>query len=290
MTDDPQARPDTTQSLAHLRDLDRDSYLAVLLTPAEARMAGAAALGLLNELLRIPATVREPAAARLRLAWWTDALARTPGSHSGGAPTTGVAAQPVLRLLASFAVQSPDQERKFQTMLAATDFATGGEPPRDMAALTGFADATWGEAMRLIHDLAGAPSPGGAFARMAQGVGLSRLLLDLPRWAGHGRLFLPADRLAHHGVAPASAAGSAGLGKVVQEVAQEARRLLAGPAHPDRVGGGAAARPITLLAGVARRDLGRLQRADHDPWRVASDPWPVWRRAGMVWRGLSRRS
>jgi phytoene/squalene synthetase len=274
----------------HLQAIDRDGYLALLFAPSPLRPRIAAIYGLLIELMRIPLSVREAGAARLRLAWWADSVAAVMQDKSQ------TAHHPVLQALAEIPSQADSGASAFAPLFQAIDFALDGQPPRDMAAMIDFVDASWGEAARLACRLCEATEDEAARAGVAaQAVGLTHLVLETPRWSAIGRLFLPADRLAHCGVSldmVESSMGETGIGKtepasyarVVQEVADEARKLLA---EADRANQPhqAASRPFRLLAGLARRDLRRLARVQHDPWRLTADRWPIIRSLGTAWRG-----
>ncbi|MBV2187356.1 MAG: squalene/phytoene synthase family protein, partial [Rhizobium sp.] len=75
--------------MSGLRDLDRDRYLASLLTPAKARGAIAALYAFNAEIARLRDVVREPLPGEVRLQYWRDLLQ---GSAHGSTEANPVAA------------------------------------------------------------------------------------------------------------------------------------------------------------------------------------------------------
>jgi phytoene synthase len=192
----PAASP--VQHAAHIRDLvriaDQDRYWSALFAPEPARQSLLALYALSIELSRIPDRVSEPQLGEIRLQWWRDAL------HQ--AMETGQAEHPVVAALAEAARRYALPLHELEAMIEAHKFDLSGEPMRDEAALFAYIDATSGARLRLAATVMGADPDEGLVNAAARAGGLTALMRSLPHDASQGRIFLPADLLAGHGLHP----------------------------------------------------------------------------------------
>ncbi|MBX2806205.1 MAG: squalene/phytoene synthase family protein [Hyphomicrobiales bacterium] len=184
----------------HIRDLvrssDQDRYWSALFAPEPARQSLLALYAFAIELSRIPDRVSEPQLGRIRLQWWRDALAP--------AVTSGEGNHPVLAAMAEVVRRHTLPLSELDAMIEAHEFGLSDEPMQDRAKLRSYLDATTGAQLRLASAILGG-RPGEherLIAAAAAAYGLSALMRALPHDAAHGRIFLPGDLLAAHGLHP----------------------------------------------------------------------------------------
>jgi phytoene synthase len=222
---------------------DGERYLTALFAPV-ARREDLFALYAFN--LAIASTremVSEPLMGEIRLQWWRDALAAI---HAGRPP-----GQPVAAALGDAIGRHRLARAPFEALIDAREFDLMGEPPADLDALEGYAEASSAPLMGLALDILGAP--GGPAREAGRHVGiawaLTGLLRAVPAHARAGRRYLP------------RATDERGIVAEIVSMAQ-ARLLEARALRRDIPG---AALPVLLLAPLADRYLRRLRRVRHDP-------------------------
>ena len=86
--------------LAQLRDLDRDRYIAALLSPADKREAIASIYCFNAEIARVSDVTREVLTGEIRLQWWRDALEGKSIGDANAHPVAG----PLLATIADYAL------------------------------------------------------------------------------------------------------------------------------------------------------------------------------------------
>ena len=214
-----------TASLDIVRAQDRDRYLAALLAPAPARDHLLALYAFDLELRAIGERVNEPLAGEMRLQWWRDALAaQAHGGASGNPVADDLQAAIAAGRLPLDALQASVDAHDFDFYNEL--FATDDE-------LTAYLGASFGAITQFAClILAGGEDSASGTAAGHAGVaaGLLWVLLNLPRHAAKGRLYLPGDMLARHGVdAQALLQGrdGPGLATLTQELIQSVEQRLA---------------------------------------------------------------
>lgn len=172
---------------------EHDRYLSALLAPRTQRDALIALAAFAGEVARVPSFVSEPMIGEIRLQWWRDtmeaqsALAITSGNPIADAfgaamRTHGLPAAPVEACVDGHAERLVD-----------TPFA-------DTQALLDNLDATEGSLFELALRIGSVETDLASAAGRAYG--LARLIAELPITLSQGKILLPLDRLAAHGIEP----------------------------------------------------------------------------------------
>lgn len=264
--------PDTPR-LSHVaeqvRSHDRDRFVTALFAPA-ARREDLFALYAFNlEIAKLREVVREPMMGQIRLQWWRDAIAAI-GQGQGES-----LAHPVAGPLGEAIHRHGLDTGQLQRLIDSREADLTDEPPADLAGLEQYAEDSSAALTDLALTVLGAGSAAARRAGRHVGVAwaLVGLLRAVPFHARLGRLTLPADRLAAHGVARAQVLGGQGvpgLARVAAEVADLARDHL----HRARVDRGlveSAALPALLPARLADAHLSVLRR---NGYALFSPGWP----------------
>lgn len=223
---------------------DPDRYLATLFAPAAAREGLFVLYAFNHEIARAPEVASEPDLALIRLAWWREVVEGALRYHEVATPLAALIAQGRLdpaRLLALIAARENEVEPDFPTIAAwrAHLFAGAG----GLAAVAG----------RL---LGAAAEP--ALLRFGAAYGAAGVLRNIPFHARRGRVLLPKDLLAAHGLSAAAVqttAAEAALLAVRRALAKEAQSWLA---EARSLPLPRAALPAALPAVLAKGDLRRL--------------------------------
>lgn len=178
-----------------LRDIDRDRYLACLLSPADKRGALAALYAFAAELARVRDLVREPLPGEIRLQYWRDLL-------SGGAHGSTDANPVAAGLLQAIDMHRLPRE-PLLAMIDARLFDLYDDPMESRAMLEGYAGETASALIQLaclVLDPDAAPSvaESAGHAGIAQSVAGALMLMH--RHRTRGQLYLPLDILAATGL------------------------------------------------------------------------------------------
>ena len=185
-------------SAAYVRDLvssgDQDRYWSALLAPEPSRRHLLALYAFNIELARIPEQVREPQLGEIRLQWWREALIAVLAGET--------ADHPVLIELAPAVLEHALPQDALQGMIDARSFDIHDELMPDLAALESYLAATAGAVFGLGARILGANGADQAGTEAAAAYGLTGLMRALPLHASRGKLFLPRDLLARHGLHP----------------------------------------------------------------------------------------
>ncbi len=264
------------QSTALVRSRDPDRYLADLLAPEEARPHLLVLHGFAVEVAEIRGRVSQPTLGEIRLKWWEQAIR---GDH-GGNPLAAALAGTIERFHLPLAA--------FDNLLGARVFDLYDDPMPSLNDLEGYAGDTESALMQLgAMILAGGRDPGTAtvagFAGVA--VAVTRLLRALPRNAGEGQSYLPADLLAANGGAEAgvTAPESATTVRATVDGLKTLARSRLADARAAWDEGYAATLPALLPAATVGLYLDRMDRKGFDPLRDVADIAPF-RRQWTLWR------
>lgn len=249
-----------------LRDIDRDRYLACLLSPAEKRPALAALYAFSAELARVRDLVREPLPGEIRLQYWRDLLA----GHAHGSTE----ANPVAAGLAQAIDTHRLPVKPLQDMVEARLFDLYDDPMETRSMLEGYA----GETASTLIQLAGLildPVEAARYSDAAGHAGIAQsvagLLLLMPLHQRRGQVYLPLDLLAAVGLdregflagedkgrIGAAVEAFAGLGREHLEKARAASRLPASimPAYlPAALSGPVLDRAARLGSRILEEDM-----------------------------------
>ncbi len=259
-----------------VREGDKDRYLATLFAPAERRPALFALYAFDLETRRIPDRVREPLAGEIRLQWWSEAIAGKRDEEAQANPVTAalisvlrehaLAPGPLLALLEARGLD-----------LYAESFATHDALRRHAGQTEGCI------LLAAARILAGQDLDPGIVSDAALALTLVDVLRRLGHDAAHGRVRLPDDLLARHGLARNDVLArrdTPALRAALAELRDEAERALgraldAVPRVP------AAARAACLPLALVPLYLRALQ-ASGNPFGPADAA--QWRRQLALWR------
>lgn len=228
----------------------------------EAHRWGLMALYAFNlEVGSIAETVREPLLGRVRLQWWRDAVE----SVFRQGPVAG---HPVMQALARAIDRFGLSHGYFVSLLDGRGFDLEQEPPHDLDALAGYAEATSVSLNSLCGQVLGIGGGHPALRHAGMAWALTGLMRAVPFHAGAKRVYLPGDLIREFGLDLGDLfelRSTEALARVVEGVAQRARfhleTLHRTPAPKE-------AAPVVLTAVLARDYLAMLERAGFDPFRI----------------------
>lgn len=253
-------QPDYEHCAALVRERDREFFLSTLYAPAGKRphLFALYAFGL--EVARVPDAVRDPMAGEIRLQWWREAL-------SGERPEE-TSANPVAAALADTARRCALPPRELIAAIDAWQFDLSGQPMETRTQLDDYLIATRGRLIGLAARILEGEGNGRDVAEQAgRAIGLTRILQSFAFDTSKGRLFVPLDLLASHGVHTASVMGgevSAGLHTALAEMRGWA---MAAHASLEAASVSAVVLPAVLPAALTPLYMARMEKAAYDPFR-----------------------
>jgi len=242
-----------------VRKHDYDRWLTALFVPVERRAAVLALFAFNLELARTREQVSEPMLGEIRLQWWRETIE---GAYAGKPRQ-----HPIAKELAVAVVRHRLSRAHFDRLIDARAQDLYETPPKDLAALEIYAEATSAELASLALEVLGvddAPSIAAAHAAAVAWalVGIARAV---PFHAAFRRVHLPQDALTAEGASTEDVIYGRkpeAIRRVIALVAnQAARHLEAARGH--RVA--RAALPALLPAALADIYLAQLRRAGFDP-------------------------
>lgn len=181
--------------LTMLRDMDRDRYLACLLSPEDKRADLSALYAFNAEIARIRDIVREPLPGEVRMQWWRDLLEGTPHGES--------LANPIAAALLD-AIDTHNLPRKtLIDMIEARIFDLYDDVFDDRNALEGYAGET-ASALIQLSSIVLSPSDAAINAEAAGHAGVAQamagMLLLMPLHRRRGQVYVPLDMLSAVGL------------------------------------------------------------------------------------------
>ncbi len=263
--------------LTQVRQGDRDRYLALLFSPAEAR-GGLAAIAAFNlELARAASEISESMLGLVRLQWWRDSVEEI---RAGGVTRR----HPVVDALSAATRERRLSAERMLAMIAGKEEELESAEAPSQAAFDARADATAANLIRLSLEVVGLDPRETDLAAASAEIGLAyasvgcarSVLLDARR----RKVRLPVERLAEAGVdldALLDLRPQPALQACLRSLAEQAERQLEAARQrrlPRR------AKPLTLTARLTALHLERLRRAAYDPFDprvVEAVPSDVWR-------------
>ena len=278
---------------AMLREAAHDRWLASLFAPAERRPFLHALEAFFLEIGQVRDRVRQPLAGEPGLQWWVDAIESAAPGDAAANPVAAAFLDALARHDLSRGMVL-DAIEVFRLDLYREAWADTGE-------LEGFLDATRGAALRLAAGVLAAgvlvaandPHPialDQAARHAAVAEGIVGVLERLPRAvAAGGRVDVPHDVLARHGVTPGTLqAGNdtSSTRAVLADLRALARNHLAALRAAKR-GIPAVAEPAFLLSSLVEPVLRASERAEN-PFLEPPDLVPL-RRHWILWRAARTR-
>ena len=274
MTPDEYARQKTAQSGSSF-------YYSFLFLPPERRRAITALYAFCREVDDVVDEVADPAIARLKLAWWRQEVA---------AAYDGTPQHPVARALAPVVREFALPQAHLQTVIDGMAMDLDRNRYLDFADLERYCHCVAGVVGLMSAEIFGYANP--ATRQYARDLGiafqLTNIIRDVGEDARRGRIYLPQDELARHGVTQTSLLKrettkgmSALMADQVARARQWHQQALAELPPEDR----RAQRPGLIMAAIYRALLDEIERdgyavLDH---RVALTPlrklWIAWKTA-----------
>lgn len=266
---------------ALVREADPDRYWASLFAPADKRPHLHALYAFSFEIARVRDAVREALMGEIRLQWWRDSLQ--------GEARGDVRANPIAAALDDTIVQFRLPRQPLVDLIDARIFDLYEDPMPSLNDLEGYCGETSSSLIQLASIvLSDGSDPGTADAAGHAGVAyaITGLLRAFPWHARQGRVYVPADLLAHHGVVRediVSGRGGPGLRNALADLRAVARRHLEQvrtlrPTIPS------AAEPAFRPLSLVEPYLKAMERQDYDPFHTQVELAP-WRRIWSLWRG-----
>lgn len=178
-----------------LRDLDRDRYLACLLSPEDKRPALAALYAFNAEIARIRDAVREPLPGEVRMQWWRDLLE---GNAHGDSQANPVAAG-LMDCVEKYRLPRPT----LVNLLEARIFDLYDDPFENRNALEGYAGETASAIIQLaslILDPQAAAGSADAAGHAGVAQAMAGMMLLAPLHRRRGQVYIPVDILSATGL------------------------------------------------------------------------------------------
>lgn len=178
-----------------LRDLDRDRYLACLLSPEDKRPALAALYAFNAEIARIRDAVREPLPGEVRMQWWRDLLE---GNAHGDSQANPVVAG-LMDCVDKYRLPRPT----LINLLEARIFDLYDDPFEDRNALEGYAGETASAIIQLaslILDPQAAAGSADAAGHAGVAQAMAGMMLLAPLHRRRGQVYIPVDILSATGL------------------------------------------------------------------------------------------
>ena len=261
-----------------MRSHDFEHYAATLFVPAAERRALLALYAFNVEVVRVREHVTQPLPGEIRLQWWADMLS---GQAHGGVEGNPVAAE---LLLAIHDFNLPVE--RLSRLVEEHRVDLYSDPMPTMAVLESYLTNTCSALFALAAQItARSSATSDHLARHAGlALGLTEVIVNLPRDTSRHQLFLPLDLLESHGCGAEellacrdTPALRLSLDRLRNEAGQHlatALSLLADVPPP--------ARAAFLRLAMVRRDLVRLSRSDRNPFLPQPESrlrtlWTLWR-------------
>jgi NADH dehydrogenase [ubiquinone] 1 alpha subcomplex assembly factor 6 len=274
------AKADRLSPVAALvRRHDRDRFQTVLFAPAARREALFALYAFNYEIARVRESVTEPMLGQIRLQWWRENIA---AAFAGGPVRRHAVAEPLTGAIRELALTRDH----FDRLIDARESDLWDNPPKSLAALENYAEATSARLVYLALEVLGIREGAADEAGLHVGIAyaLSGLLRAMPFHARAGRIFIPAEIAERTGLTEPdyrALRSTAALCAATAELAAAAARHLA-LARACRGMLPRSAIAALLPATIAQHSLARLKRAGSDPFdpALATPDWlQSWRLA-----------
>ena len=261
-----------------VRTHDFPRYASTLFLPGVHRRPMLAIYAFNVEIMRVRDQVSQPLPGEMRLQWWTDLLA---GQDHGGVEGNPVAAE----LLWTIRTWRLPVER-LTRLIVEHEFDLYNDPMPSLSALEGYANDTDSALFASCARILVRPSE--AIDHVARHAGLAYRMIDaingLPQDSARRQLFLPQQFLQQHGssveevfAGKQTPQARAAVDQLVDEARKHLKTATALLADVPRE-----VRPAFLPLALVRRDIGRRELRDTDPFAPRRMPrvrmlWALWR-------------
>jgi phytoene synthase len=258
----------------HLRETDRDRYLATLFAPAEKREALFALYAFDAEIARVRDLARELMPGEIRLQWWREVIL---GERAGEA-----AANPIGAAMTEILNRFDFAREPLVDLIEAHRFDVHNEPMESLDALETYAARTAGTIFELAVRLLGGKIDPFVAKESGSALTIANLLSQFPRHAARRQLYVPLDVLRQYGASPEdifAMRATPELRAALAEFRLRARRNLA---HVVAAKIPEVAKPAFLSLAPLRQWLIDMEKPVYDPFRP-----PViapWRAQWRIWR------
>ena len=253
-------------------------YYSFLFLPPERRRAITALYAFCREVDDVVDEVTDPALARTKLAWWRNEI---------GATFTGTPQHPVALALRPVIAAYRLPEEHFQTVIDGMAMDLERSRYLDFAELERYCHCVAGVVGLMSAEIFGYVNP--VTRQFARDLGiafqLTNIIRDVGEDARRGRIYLPQDELARHGVSAASILkreATPAMVPLMEEQVARARRWHRNALDSLPVEDRRAQRPGLIMAAIYRAVLDEIEREgykvlDH---RIALTPlrklWIAW--------------
>lgn len=264
---------------AHVREFDKDRFLATLFAPERQRGPLFALYAFDAEIAQVRDRISSPLPGEVRLQWWRDVLT---GTEPGDAAANPIAAG-LLQTVRRYALPVP----VLLDLIDAHTFDLYDEPMATLAELENHAAGTSVPMIRLAaRVLNDGLEPEQELSSRHAGIActITALLQRLSLHSARGQRYLPDDVLARHGAAAADVQS----GQVTRELRAalaDLRQIARQHVVALKAGGAGVPRrllPAFLPVSLVPPALARMGRADADPFHPSIAP--QWRRQWTLWR------
>ena len=261
-----------------VRGHDFPRYASTLFLPGVHRRPMLAIYAFNVEISRIRDQVSQPLPGQMRLQWWTDLLA---GHDHGGIEGNPVASE-LMWVIRTWRLPLD----RLAQLIIEHEFDLYNDPMPSLSALEGYANDTASTLFACCSRILVRPSE--EIDHVARHAGLAYGMIDvinqLPQDIARRQLFLPQQFLQQHGssveevyAAKETPQARAAVDDLVAEAKKHLTTALSLLAEvPQEV------RPAFLPLALVRRDIGRMERRDNDPFVLRRVPrfrmlWTLWR-------------
>jgi 15-cis-phytoene synthase len=269
-----------------LRRNDQDRWLASLFVPHDRRRHVHALYAFSYEMARVNEVVSEPLLGEIRFQWWRDALE---GTNQGDALANPVSAA-LLDTVARFSLPAGP----LLELIEARARCLYEDEIGSVCALESYLDSTCSNLFRLVMlVLDGGEAAAGAAASGHAGIayGLVGLMRSLPWQWMKGKLFVPSEVLAKHGVRReqllADQAPLEALAVLADLRALTRSHLDAFQGELNNLSG--EMRPALLVASLCEPYLRLMEKRCFAPFKTIVE-LPQWKRQWILWRASRRWS
>lgn len=255
---------------------DRDRFIATLFAPSERRRDLLALYAFNCQIARVRELAREALPGEIRLQWWREVV--------DGQRVEEAGANPVAAALLEVIARHSLSRQVLHELLETRRFDLYSDPMASLADFKNYAGKTSSSVFAMAMQILGVDAE--AALAVARPAGLAYMIgsvsRDLPLHASRRQLYVPADLLNRHRVAPHeifAGRSSVGLSESLGELTDIARRQLTAAradiaALPER------AIPALLSLAPLRRQLDLFERGDP----MAPCGLTPWRRQWLIWR------
>ena len=264
-----------------LRGEAHDQWLACLFAPRDKRPHFLALQAFAHEIARIGDIVSDPLPGEIRLQWWRDVLGALEDDAAGGQ------GHPVAAALRDTMQRFRLPAKPLLDLVDAHAFDLYRDPMPDLVTLEGYCGECFSAPLRLACIvLAGGDDPGGAETAGHAGValGITHVLRRFAWDASKGRVFVPGNVLARHGVGAGECAAGIASSELLAALAEMRALAREHMAKARAAKTDAALAPAFLPLTLVEPTLRLMEKSGYDPFRTPVDP-PQWRKQWALWCG-----